>query len=224
MRPLTRQRVLQEGLLVLDRAGPSGLSLRGLAARLGVSPMALYNHVRDKQDLLRGIAELAIGGVRYPGDRGDWREQVHACFRILRKACLAHPGVVTLVEQAAVLPASIFRPMEITLAALRRAGIGPEDALRAYFLLVNFTMGQVSYQARGPFMGVDPLAASRQGRLPGAAFPSSAAAVQAASPRDWDFDAAFEYGLSVILAGLASATARRGKAAPGTRGGRTRRS
>src|SRR5918996_48470 len=81
-------------------------------------------------------------------------------------------ALVLLVETAEVLPASIFRPMELTLTALQRAGIGPEDALRAYFLLTNFTIGQVSYQIRGPFRGVDPTEAIRQGRLPAVTFPA----------------------------------------------------
>ena len=202
-RPLSRERVLKAGLGILDRDGQAGLTLRRLAKQLGVSPMALYNHVRDKSDLFYGIAELVIDGVQYQSDSDDWREQIRACFRELRRACLAHPGVVGLVETADVLPVSVFRPMEITVAALRRTGLGPRDSLAAFFLLMNFTMGQVAYQIRGPFRGVDPAWASRHGRLSAAAFPASAAAVQAVSLGDWDFDAAYEFGLSAILAGLA---------------------
>jgi TetR/AcrR family transcriptional regulator, tetracycline repressor protein len=199
---LTRERVLSEALALLDRDGLEALNMRSLAKHLGVTPMALYNHVSNKEDLLHGIAATIIDQVHFEYDDQDWREQIRACFRDLRQACLAHPGLVRLVETAEVLPASIFRPMELTLTALQRAGIDPADALRAYFLLTNFTIGQVSYQIRGPFRGVDPTEAIRRGRLPAVTFPASAAAVEPAALRDWDFEAAFEFGLTVILSGL----------------------
>ena len=199
---LTRDRVLSEALVLLDRDGLEALNMRGLAKHLGVTPMALYNHVSNKEDLLHGIAATVIEQLRFEYDEPDWQEQIRACFRDLRQACLAHPGLVRLVETAEVLPASIFRPMELTLAALQRASIGPEDALRAYFLLTNFTIGQVSYQIRGPFRGVDPTEAIRQGRLSAVTFPASAAAAEPAALRGWDFEAAFEFGLTVILSGL----------------------
>lgn len=77
-----------------------------------------------------------------------------------------------------------------------------ERLVARLFLLINFTIGRVSYQVRGPFRGVDPAVASRHGRLPSATFPASVAAVLATSLRDWDFDASFEFGASIILAGL----------------------
>ncbi|WP_162299262.1 TetR/AcrR family transcriptional regulator [Microvirga ossetica] len=193
---------MSDALTLLDRDGLEALNMRGLAKHLGVTPMALYNHVSNKEDLLHGIAATVIDQLQFECDSDDWWEQIRACFRELRQACLAHPGLVRLVETAEVLPASIFRPMELTLAALQRAGIGPEDALRAYFLLTNFTIGQVSYQIRGPFRGVDPTEAMRHGRLPAVTFPASAAAVEPAALRGWDFEAAFEFGLTVILSGL----------------------
>ncbi len=202
--PLTRAHVLKEGLEILDRDGLGALNMRRLAERLRVSPMALYNHVRDKQDLLEAIVEMVVDEVQYHCDSDDWREHILMCFPQLRKACLAHPSVIRLVESTEALPASIFRPMEITLAALRWAGAGPQDSLRAYFLLMNFTMGQVSYEVRGPFRGLDAAQAVQQGKLSPVAFPASSAAEQATAPYAWDFDAAFEFGLSIILAGLES--------------------
>lgn len=89
--------------------------------------------------------------------------------------------------------------MEITLTALQRAEFGPEDALRAHYLLTTFTLGQVSYQIRGWSRGVDPAAALSEGRIGRATFPAVA---HATSLGDWDFDKSFEFGLSVIVAGL----------------------
>jgi hypothetical protein len=95
-------------------------------------------------------------------------------------------------------PPAVFQPMNITLAALEEIGLSHQDGLRAYFLLVNFVLGQVSYQVEGPYPDLDPAHAIRRGHLGD----DERARVAPAALDEWDFDAAFELGLSIILAGL----------------------
>ena len=143
------------------------------------------------------------------GRRTIWvlrRRVVRGCFRALRHACLAHPGAIPLIESADVLPAAVFRPMEITLDALHGAGFSSDDALRAHALLTTFTLGQVSYQIKGWGRGVDAQSAVSDSRITPTAFP---AVVRAVSFRNWDFDKSFEFGLSTILSGLSARTRKR---------------
>jgi TetR/AcrR family transcriptional regulator, tetracycline repressor protein len=196
---LSRDRLVAETLAMLDEDGLERFSVRRLADRLGVTPMAVYNHVRSKRDLLQAVADAVVSDIEYPTVRGEWRRVVATCFRALRRACLAHPGAVPLIESSETLHPSIFRPMEITLRALRGAGLGAQDAVRAYFLLTTFTLGQVGYQIRGWARGVDPRAAVREGRISHSTFP---AVLDARVQERWDFDQAFEFGLWVILAGI----------------------
>jgi TetR/AcrR family tetracycline transcriptional repressor len=200
---------VREALAMLDREGQQRFSVRRLAGRLGVTPMAVYNHVSGKRDLLQAVADAVVDGIDYGEARGNWRQTIAACFRTLRAACLAHPGAVALIESADELPPGIFRPMEITVSALRGAGLGPRDALRAYFVLTTFTLGQVRYQTQGWARGVDADAAVREGRIDRRSFPT---VVGANPPRPWDFDRAFEFGVSVILDGLESQIGRTGAA------------
>ena len=195
---LTRQRVVAEGRRLLDREGVNALSMRALAQRLGVSTMALYNHVSGKQDLMAGIAQAVVDELHIPSEDNDWDERLRGIFRGLRKLCLANPRSIPLIESAEVLPA-IFRPMEATLAALQQTGTDLQEAMRAYFLLTNFTLGQVSYEIRGPFRGLDPAEAVRRRTILPGDFPL---VVKAASAGNWDFDAAFEFGLETIIDGL----------------------
>jgi TetR/AcrR family tetracycline transcriptional repressor len=196
---LTRDRLITESLVLLDREGPDAFSLRRLADHLGVTPMAVYNHVSSKQDLLLAIADAVVGRVVYRRVRGDWQKVLTACFQTLRQACLAHPGAMPLIESAETLPAAVFRPMEITLTTLQGIGFDSEDAMRAYSLLITFTLGQASYQIKGWARGVDSTAAVRDGRISAETFP---AVVKSARSASWDFDRVFEFGLSVVLAGL----------------------
>jgi TetR/AcrR family tetracycline transcriptional repressor len=211
-RSLTRARVVAEARLLLDEHGPDALSMRTLADRLDVSPMALYNHVENRQDLIRGVADAVVDEFRIPAAKGDWRRRLRSCFRALRKTCLANPKAIPLIETADTLHSAVFRPMEYTLEALQEAGLDLHDALKAYFVLIGFMMQQVSYEIRGPFGGLDPGIAARRGAIPPDEFPLT---LQAAPSQAWDFDAAFEFGLDVIIEGLAqrasSPAARRGK-------------
>src|SRR5215218_6831365 len=138
---LTREHVLAEALALLDREGLEAMTMRRLADHLQVSPMALYNHVSSKKDLLHGIAEHLVGQIDFSCEHPDWRERIRTCFRRLRQACLAHPGAVRLMERLEAAPPAVFSPMEVTLAALEETGLIPDEAVKGYFLLMNFTMG-----------------------------------------------------------------------------------
>jgi TetR/AcrR family tetracycline transcriptional repressor len=196
---LTRQRVLEEALALLDRDGLEVLTMRQLADHLRVTPMALYNHVNSKKDLLKSIAEHVAAQIDFDCNEPNWRDRIRSCFRRLRQACLAHPSAIRLMESVAVAPSAAFRPMEITLATLDEVGVSEEDAVKVYFLLMNFTMGQISYETRGPFEGLDPAKAVARNQLSGGEFVHIQRSVSSA---EWDFDGAFEFGLSVILGGV----------------------
>jgi tetracycline repressor-like protein len=129
--------------------------------------MALYNHVSSKKDLVQGLADHLVNLVDFSCDGLGWQDRIRACFRRLRDACLAYPSAVRLMEIVEVAPVSVFRPMEITLAALDEAGIESTDAVKGYCLLISFTMGQVSYEIRGPFQSVDAGEALRRRRIAG---------------------------------------------------------
>ena len=184
---LDREQVFAEALAILEEEGLSSMTMRRLANRLRVSAMALYNHVANKKDLLRGVAEALLDQAAFSDIEDDWSDRIRGCFRELRRVCVAHPGAVRLLEALETPPAKVFRPMQITLSALRDVGISGDDALRAFYLLTNFTLGQASYEVRGPFKGLDP-----RGHVTGAIV----------ADEDWDFDQAFEFGLTTILAGL----------------------
>jgi TetR/AcrR family tetracycline transcriptional repressor len=196
---LTRERIVEAGLGLVDREGSDAISMRRLSDALGVTPMALYNHVSSKRDLLRAVAEHVLGKVRFDGGHRDWRKQIECCFRALRAVCLRHPGMARLLEEADVAPAAAFRPMEITLRALGKAGFDNRDALRAYFTLVSFTLHQASYQSRGPFPDLEPSEKIRAERLADRGYDAIA---RLDTTSDWDFDAAFEFGLALILGGV----------------------
>jgi TetR/AcrR family transcriptional regulator, tetracycline repressor protein len=202
-RDLTRDKVINAALALIDKTGADAVSMRGVAAALGVTPMALYNHFSSKRDLLSAVAESVIAGADFDGGRAHWRDRVCHCFEVLRRLCLRHPGMPRLLEFEGTAPVSVFAPMEISLRALREAGLDDVSSVRAYFLLVGFTLAQAAYQTR-PIPHLEPSVKIRTKRIAGRNY---TAIERLELPSAWDFDASFAFGISLVLSGIEATVA-----------------
>jgi len=196
--PLTRERILQAALELVDREGLEAVSMRRLGAALGVEAMSLYNRVAGKAEVLDGVYELVLAALPPLRRRGDWRAVLRERGRALRAALCAHPKAIPLfATRPAVTPASL-RYVEETLGVLRAAGFSPGAALVALQVLVAFVVGHTldSYGA------VDPDAASAPDyeRLDPRAFPRVREMARRLGRRDLERE--FRAGLDAMLAGL----------------------
>ncbi len=98
-RALTRERVVAEALAIIGAGGVDALSMRALAARLGVVPGALYRHVRSKGQLCDLVADSVLAEVDCrPGGSPGWTEQVKALADRLRTVLENHPGIAGLLK------------------------------------------------------------------------------------------------------------------------------
>jgi AcrR family transcriptional regulator len=139
---LTRERVVEEALAVIAHDGANALTMRRLAARLGVVPGALYNHVRNKQQL----QDLLLDGVLAEVDLGldpslGWTEQLKVLAHRLRRVLEAHPGVAGILKTRDPLGPNSLALAEAFLGPLQAAGFGDRDAGLAFFLLVDYAIG-----------------------------------------------------------------------------------
>src|SRR5271167_3727180 len=90
---ISRRRVLETALAIIDEDGLEGLSIRRLAENLGVNGASLYHHFANKDEILVGAAELALADVRTPEESDqDWRVWLPQNARNLRAALLQHPA------------------------------------------------------------------------------------------------------------------------------------
>lgn len=97
--PLSRQRVADAALQYIDEHGLDGLSMRKLGAELGVEAMSLYNHVKNKADLLDAVSEKLFADVlaAYGEPSGDWKVHARALCHAYVDVAAAHPLAVSLL-------------------------------------------------------------------------------------------------------------------------------
>src|SRR5246127_517836 len=90
--------VVAAAIDIVDREGVDALTIRRVADACGLSPMAVYRHVRDKDDLLDRVVDRVTTewAGQLPEPVGDWRDDVRGLLRRARELQLAHPGVAQL--------------------------------------------------------------------------------------------------------------------------------
>src|SRR6202012_995588 len=98
-RPLTRERVVAEALAIISADGARALSMRALAARLGVVPGALYRYVRNKEQLYDLVLDAVLAEVDSQVEPAQpWTAQVAALAQRLRSVLEDRPGVAALLK------------------------------------------------------------------------------------------------------------------------------
>ncbi len=96
--PLSKQRVLSAAVALADEGGADALSMRKIAQRLGVVPMALYKHVANKDELLDGMIDTVVGEIDPPVEGADWRSTVRLRVLSARRMLLRHPWAPAVIE------------------------------------------------------------------------------------------------------------------------------
>jgi AcrR family transcriptional regulator len=139
---LTRQRVVAEALTTIADHGVQALTMRRLAARLGVVPGALYHHVRDKQQLHDLVLDNVLAEVEVQLDPAPgWTDQLKVVAHRLRQVLEAHSGVADILKTRDPLGPHSLALAEAFLGPLQAAGFDDREAGLAFFLLVDYTIG-----------------------------------------------------------------------------------
>lgn len=148
-RALTEDQILDAALALLDEGGPAAASVRGIAARVGVAPNAVYTYFPDKAAVVKGVVERLLGEVHaaapvVPGR--PWRDSIEDLAVALRRRLGAHPGAVPLMIGGPIDGPHALSLGERLLELLDQAGLAPEDAARASYLLITYTFGSIALE------------------------------------------------------------------------------
>jgi len=149
--PLSPDRVVDAGVALADSEGLDGLSMRELAQRLGVVPMALYKHVANKEDLLDGMVDRVWAEVEPPAPELGWREAMRRRSISLRDALRRHPWAVGLLEgRMRPGPANLFQH-DAMMGCLRGAGFGFRTTVHVTSALDAYVYGFALQEKTLPF-------------------------------------------------------------------------
>ena len=205
---LTRERIIDAALRIMDVEGLEGVTMRRVARELGVEAMSLYNHVDDKEALFDGICERVMSGFQIPPGNTDWVEEARQLARSFRAALRAHPNVITLIsgQKHPLMSVDALRPMDCALECLSRSGLPDHEVAQVYRTFGGYIFGYVLMEVGQTISGpagydgampqVDDLAAGPAGeQLP--AFVRLLPELAQCDP-----DADFEFGLGLLLGGL----------------------
>lgn len=159
-RRLDRSAVLRSAVAFADAEGLDALSMRALATRLGVVPMALYKHVSDKDDLIGGMVDLVIAGYPEPPDGPGWRDRVRARVLGARAALGEHPWLPAAIETCHRRTPAVLAHMNATAGDFIEGGLSADLAHYAMHALGNRIWG-FSAEAFDGGAGTRPAGRSR---------------------------------------------------------------
>ena len=195
--PLTRVRIAQAALAVVDRDGLEALSMRRLGAALGVEGMAIYRHFPNKAAVLAGVVEVLLGELVIPPPSDiPWQIVFRELARAYRALLLRHPHAIPLLAALPLSDPAAARAAGAVMALLRAAGFDAQTALRTLATITSYVIGVAHWE-----VGTAPLRAEGHDlTLPPDADPYLVELLPQLAKDDCD--ESFEFGLDVIVRGL----------------------
>ena len=195
--PLSRDRILDAALTLIDDDGLAALSMRRLGEALGVEAMSLYHHVASKAALLDGVHERILTRLAPPpADTRDWQAYVRHQARSLHATLCAHPRAIGLFAARPAATAASIARLDAYLTVLRAAGFPPLDALMIVQIVAAFVVGHAQWVAGAGAADEQPASPPVPPAL--TAVHEVARAVHAYRP-----DRELELGLDALLTGFA---------------------
>jgi AcrR family transcriptional regulator len=192
---LSRERIVEVALAVIDAEGLDALSTRRLARELGVQAPSLYNHFPTKEDILDAVGDAIVAGVDLSMlGRDPWPEALKAWARAYRAAFREHPNVVPFLARGPARRPAALKLADAVYGALVDAGWPPSHATRIGATMRYFVAGS----ALGSFaLGFVDDPALYQG-----SYPHLGDAHRLAGHQSQVDDGAFELGLTALIDGL----------------------
>ena len=215
--PLSKERVLRAAVELAHRDGIESLTMRRLADELGAGAMSLYHYVPNKEELLDGMVDIVFTEIELPTIGVDWKTAMRRRAISTRETLNRHRWAVGLMESRMTPGPASLRLHNAVLGCLREAGFSIEMTIQAYSVQDAYIYGFALQEKSVPFESAEEsaavaeeqvrqfaeLAQERQMAALAEEFPYLAEVVAGHVAKvGYDFAAAFEYGLDLILDAL----------------------
>jgi AcrR family transcriptional regulator len=220
---LGRDRIVAAAIAIADAQGLSALSMRSVAAKLGVPTMSLYRHVGSKDDLVLLMTDAAFGEETPPTDPPDgWRAQLELAARLQWSLYQRHPWLAHLVPLGRPQPLrNLLVHAEFVLRTLNGLGLDPAAVLHVHIILYSYVRGlAANLEAEAQARADTGLTEAQWVDAQEAEFTAVAASADFSAfgqmlrglegGYDFDLDVIFEFGLRMTLDGVATLIGTRG--------------
>ena len=199
---LSRERILEAAVALVDAEGLDALSMRRLGKELGVEAMSLYNHVPNKAALLDGLVDHVVARVPIDPRHDNWADQIRMMARAYRSVAKQHPHIVPLLSTRPFTGLKQLGPIDYAFGCLREAGFTDAETLHAFRSLSSFATGYMLAETGGSF-GTGPITEAQSPDLQELNL-DDYEHITALIPEmiACDLDEEFEFGLETIIEGL----------------------
>ncbi|MFD8526242.1 GntR family transcriptional regulator [Streptosporangium canum] len=200
---LERDRIVRAALEIADADGLAALSMRAVAAKLGVATMTLHRQLEAKAELTQLIADAAFAEISYPEPPPGWRSHLRVAAQLQWAAYQRHPWLPRLV--------SITRPVTLpgllayglwTLRALDGLDLDPGTRMHIYATMVNYVRGTAVNIESEVGAELDTGMTSRQWSAARLSVDGPLIAQVAEPGTELDLESLFTFGLERLLDGL----------------------
>lgn len=204
---LSRESVLRGAVAVADNGGIGALTMRSLADALEVKPMSIYHHVANKDDVLDGIVDIVFSEIDLPAIGGDWHAEMRRRASSAREAMRRHPWAIGLVETRTSPGPATLKHHNAVIGTLRQAGFSVVMTAHAFALIDAYVYGFALSEATLPVNGpetVTEVAGRMMDQYSPEDYPHLVEfTVEHVMKPGYDYGAEFEFGLDLVLDGLA---------------------
>lgn len=203
---LSRDAIVAAAVTIADAEGLDAVSIRRVAADLGVRPMSLYTYIDRKEDLLALMRDEVNGEVLIGANLpSGWREAMTAIARRTREVTLRHRWMIDVSAHHAALGPNALRHLEESITTLRELGLSSRLTIDVMSAVDKFVLGHVSFEIANHSMEAAGISQQRyfDSLLASGEFPELsrlAADARAAIATEDEF----ERGLSWLLDGIAA--------------------
>lgn len=204
---LSRDAIVRAAIELADLEGLAAVSMRAVAKRLDVEAMSLYNHVRNKDDMLDGMVDLVFAEFHSPVIGSDWMAEMRERCRSGRLAMTRHPWAIGVMDSRRNAGLATLLHHDAVIGCLREAGFSLGLTGHAFAVLDAYLYGFVVQEHGLAYSGEDDLAelaTQMLHQLPeGRLTHFREFTLEHALQPGYDFGNEFDVGLDLILDGLA---------------------
>jgi AcrR family transcriptional regulator len=202
---LNRERVVRAAMDLADGSGIESVTMRELGRKLGVEAASLYNHVAGKDDLLDGMVDLVVAEIDLPSGDVGWRDAMRRRAVSARAVFARHRWASALIDSRGRSGPSSLSYADRVLGTMLHAGFSPGLAANAFLALDSYIYGFERQRSNiSPADDEDATEVAQEvlAAIPDGAYPSLARVAMEYATKPYDDDAAFDFGLVLILDGL----------------------